>query len=130
LEFSLALPILLSVALLCIDYGQLAYYYIGVTNAARAGAAYASVNYYSSGTQTAWQNNVIQAVKDEFATNGWYNSANLTVDTPTRTSEDTFHWYVTVTVHYSYKTLINWSGITGYNNTVTLSRTVVMRGTI
>jgi Flp pilus assembly protein TadG len=126
LEFALALPILLSVVLLCVDFGQMAYYYIGVTNAARAGAAYASVNIYSTGTQTAWQNNVIQAVRDEFANNGWYDSSKLTVDTPTRTTVDTDHWYVTVTVHYSYRTLINWTGITGYHNSVTLTRTVVM----
>jgi len=130
LEFALVLPILLSVVLLCVDYGQMAYYYIGVTNAARAGAAYASVNYYSAGTQTAWQNNVIQAVKDEFANNTWYDVSKLTVDTPTRTTESGNYWYVTVSVHYSYRTLINWSGFTGYHNPITLTRTVVMRGHI
>jgi Flp pilus assembly protein TadG len=129
LELAVVLPILLSIVLLCVDFGQMAYYYIGVTNAARAGAAYGSSVLYTASTQTTWQNNVIQAVKDEFANNGWYKSANLTVDTPTLTLESAGYYHATVTVHYSYKTLINWYYLPGYNNTVTLSRTVVMRGT-
>jgi Flp pilus assembly protein TadG len=128
LEFALVLPILLSVVLLCVDYGQLAYYYIGVTNAARAGAAYGSTNIYSSGTVTTWQNNVIQAVRDEFYNNGWYDSSKLTVDTPTRTAADSSHWYVTVTVHYTFHPYINWGSWfhTSDPRDVTLTRTVVM----
>jgi Flp pilus assembly protein TadG len=130
LEFSLVLPLLISVALLCVDFGRFAYCYISVTNAVRAGAAYASVNLYSSSTETQWQTNVTQAVTDEFATNGWYSSGDLTVNTPQLIQESGGYWRVSVTASYSFSTLIQWGWLPGYNKPIKLSRTVVMRGTI
>ncbi len=52
LEFSLISPILLSLLLLCIDFGRVPFYYIAVTNAARAGAGYASANPAPAGSWT------------------------------------------------------------------------------
>jgi Flp pilus assembly protein TadG len=43
-ELALVTPILLSLLLIAIDAGQLMYVYIGVQNAAREGASYASTN--------------------------------------------------------------------------------------
>jgi Flp pilus assembly protein TadG len=135
LEFALLLPILLSVALLCVDYGRFAFCYIAVTNAARAGAAYASRNLYTPSTQVQWQANVIQAVKDEFATNAWYerDSSKLTVDTPQLIQEGGGYWRVIVTAHYSFTTVVRWTAWTNWHNAgnpMDLKRTVVMRGTL
>ena len=130
LEFALALPVLLSLVLLAIDYGRVASCYVAVTNAARAGAGYGSANAYTSATLAAWQAATIQAAKDEFATNPWYNSAKLTVGTPVVTQEGNGYWRVSVTATYSFQTLINWTVLSNYNTPVSLTRTVVMRATM
>ena len=129
-ELAVVLPVLLSLVLLCIDFGQFAYYYMAVTNAARAGAGYGSANPYTASTQTMWQTATVQAVKNEFAQNAWYNSAKLTVATPVATQQGNGYWTVSVTVTYSFQTLVNWAFFSGYNHPISLTRTVVMRGTI
>ena len=130
LELSLILPGLLTLALLAVDYGRVATCYVAVTNAARAGAGYGSSNAYTSATQAAWQAATIQAATDEFATNPWYNAANLTVSTPVVTQEGNGYWRVSVTATYSFQTLINWTLLSNYHKPVSLTRTVVMRATI
>ena len=132
LQFALVLPILLSVALLAADYGRVPFYWMAVTNAARVGAGYASANYYSSMSSTQltnWQNATVTAVKGEFAGNAWYQAANLTVSNPTATKDSSGYYYVKVTVTYSFKTLVNWTFFSGYNKSISLTRTVVMRVT-
>ena len=129
LELSLLLPILLSLVLLCVDYGRLAFCYMAVTNAARVGAGYASSNPY---TVANWQANTIAAVQNEFTktANTWFVAADLTVPNPVLTQDGNGYWHVSVTATYSFSTLINWPWLPGYNTAVPLTRTVVMRGTI
>ena len=132
IELALALPILLSVLLLAIDYGRLAFIYIAVTNAARAGAGYASTNAYppTSSLQTTWTNNAKSAATGEFSGNMGYNSANLTVSVSAPASDKTNYYYVSVTASYPFQTLINWRLFSGYHTSVSISRTVVMRVTV
>ncbi len=44
MEFALILPVMMLLLLIAIDFGRLFYLYVGVTNAAREGAAYAAQN--------------------------------------------------------------------------------------
>jgi Flp pilus assembly protein TadG len=138
LEFSLMLPILLMLTMLCIDFGRFAHYYIAVTNAARAGAAYASVNLYATGKKPAWDALVRQAVVDELTSNSnsWFDPSKLIVPSPVVTQEGNSQWElwrVQVDVTYPFQTLIPWPflpavGGRGYNDPLPLHRCVVMRG--
>ena len=142
LELTLALPMLFSVVLLCVDYGRLPFYYMAVSNAARAGAGYASANAWPSTAtlQKAWATNAANAASTEFAASMGsigYTSSKLqvsvngaTLPSYTAPSKDTNGYYVTVKVTYPFQTLINWAWLTGYSNSTSLSHTVVMRTTV
>ena len=80
-------------SLLCLDFGRAPFYYIFVTNVARAGAGYASSNPYpfDATAQTAWKTKVtIPPMANAVSANSgllpWYNSANLSF-----TSSSTTH---------------------------------------
>ncbi len=142
LEFALVSPLLISLALLCIDFGRLPFYYIAVTNAARAGAGYASANAWpaTAALQTSWGTAAKNAATTEFAANMEsvaYVSSNLVVSVDgataspyTAPSKDSYGYYVTVKVTYPFQTLIDWRWLAGYSNSISLSRTVVMRTTV
>ncbi len=134
-EFTFMLPVLLTITLLCVDFGRFAHYYIAVTNAARAGAAYATANRASIPPAPSWVIGVRQAVQDELSTNSWYDPAKLTFPEPVVTKEDSngLLWRVQVDVTYPFQTLFTWPflpavGGRGYNDPLPLHRRVVMRG--
>src|SRR5213075_2286347 len=79
LELAFVLPLLIFLALGCVDFGRYAYYSIAVQNAARAGAEYAIMNPYRTSGNTAWTNAVIQATVDEMKNQTGYISAALSV---------------------------------------------------
>ena len=135
LEFALALPFLLMLVLLCIDFGRGVYYYIVVTNAARAAAGYATTNTYpySLGTsQTTWTNYAVSAGTAEAASNLWVDTTKLTVSVPGPSKYSAgSYWTVSATATYPFKTLINWSVLSStYNTQKTLSRTVYVQGSM
>jgi Flp pilus assembly protein TadG len=135
MEFALLLPFLLTLALVCVDFGRALYYYTALTNAARAGAGYASANPYpyTTTTQANWQTAAINAATNEFAANAWFNATkvSVTVSAPTNAQYTAGgSWPVTVTVSYPFKPLINWKFLSGYYTSMTLTRRVVMQGTI
>lgn len=135
LEFSLMLPILLTLTLLSVDFGRFVHYYIAVTNAARAGAAFGSTQWYATGRKPAWDAAVRQAVVDELTANKWFDSTKLTVPPPVVTQEASGLWRVQVDVTYPFQTLIHWpflSAVNGraYNDPLPLHRRVVMRRTL
>jgi Flp pilus assembly protein TadG len=123
-ELALLLPLLMLLILGCIDFGRFAYSYIAVSNAARAGAGYGAVNPYTNGTYATWQSLVRQAVVDEITQNQHFDPSQLTV-TANGVSEGSGLWRAEVTASYPFRTVINWVGIP---HTMTLRRTVVMRG--
>jgi len=138
LEFAILLPWLLTIALLCVDFGRFAHYYIAVTNAARAGAGYASNNLFTPATKPRWDAAVRQAVVDELTENPpnrWFDASKLTIPAPLMIQEGGGYWRVQVDVSYPFQTLINWPfldilGGRKYNEPLILHRRVVMRGTI
>lgn len=129
MEFAILLPVLLTLALLCVDFGRFAHCYIAVTNAARAGAGYGSVNPYTAATKPVWDARVRQAVVDELDENSWFQLDELVMPTPEAINEGNGFWRVPVDVTYPFETLINWPFLPGYNEPVMLRRVVVMRGT-
>src|SRR5262245_36883730 len=101
---AIILPLLVTIVLGCVDFGRFAYSYIALTNAARAGAAYAMMNNYSSSTYNTWVANITTAAKNEMTGQTGYNSNNLTVSTPTVTVESNGLRRVQLTVSYPFQT--------------------------
>jgi Flp pilus assembly protein TadG len=135
-ELALILPILVTIVLGCVDFGRFAYNNIAVTNSARAGAASAMMNNYSSSTQGTWVANVTTAAQQEMTGQMGYNSSNLTVVSPALsgssvtgvTVESTGLRRVTVTVTYPFHTVVNWNfGIFSIPQNLTLRKTIVVR---
>jgi Flp pilus assembly protein TadG len=120
-EFILLLPVLVLLALGCLDFGRFAYSYIAVTNAARNGAGYASSHPYAD-----WASGVRAAVNDEMSALSGFDDSKLDVPAPAIIPDGKDgRWRVGVTVEYPFETLIPWPGIPQQLN---LKRTVVMPG--
>ena len=135
-ELALILPILVTIVLGAVDFGRFAYSYIALTNSARAGAASAMMNNYTSTTQSTWLTNVTTAARQEMTGQTGYNSANLAVLSPAIsngsvsgvTVESTGLRRVTVTVTYPFQTVVNWNfGIYSIPQNLTLRKTIVVR---
>ena len=127
-ELAIILPLLVTIVLGCVDFGRFVYNYIAVTNAARAGAAYAMMNNYTSSTQGTWQSAVTTAARQEMTNQMGYNSSNMTVATPVVTLESSGLRRVQVTVGYPFQTIVNWNfGIYSIPQSLTLQRTIVVR---
>lgn len=124
IEFAIVLPLLITILLGTTDFGRFSHSTIAIANAARSGAAYASMNPYDSSTQTAWTAGVTQAVKDELSQSSVFDTSKLTI-TVTNTVESGGLRRVSVQVTYPFKTIINWSLLPSSFN---LQQTVVMRG--
>lgn len=126
-EFALVLPLMMTLLLGTVDFGRFAYTHIAVTNAARAGAAFGSMNPYSTATQSNWQAQVVQAARDEMFQQTGYVPGNLAV-TVTPVAEAGGLWRVGVQATYPFQTLIQWPGLPGGSGApITLQRTVVLR---
>jgi hypothetical protein len=110
LEFAVILPLLLTLILACVDFGRFAYTYIVVTNAARVGASFATVNPYTPETYSLWQDSIQQAIKQEMMGMGKFNEEELTVQTAVNLQSDQI-WSAQIDVSYPFQTLIAWPGM-------------------
>jgi Flp pilus assembly protein TadG len=125
MELAFVLPILILLAVGCVDYGRYAYYSVGVQNAARAGAEYAAMNPYSTSGQAAWTNGVIQAAQDEMTNQTGYIPAALSVTPSVKIEKSTGLPIITVATTYTgFTSAVNWPGIP---QNPTLSASVVIR---
>jgi len=123
-EFAIVLPLLVVVLLGMTDFGRFSHSTIAIANAARSGAAYASMNPFNSATQAAWNAGVTQAVQDELSQSSAFDTSKLTI-TVTNTVESGGLRRVSVQVTYPFKTVINSTFLpTSFN----LQQTAVMRG--
>ncbi len=127
-ELAVILPVLVTILLGCVDFGRFAYNYIAVTNAARAGAAYAMMNNYTTSTYSTWVSNITAAAQAEMTGQAGYNSANMTVAAPVVTVEASGLRRVQVTVSYPFQTVVNWSWVgLGIPSSLTLQGSTVVR---
>jgi Flp pilus assembly protein TadG len=126
-EFAILLPLLFTIGLICVDYGRFAHWYIAVTNAARTGAGWGANHPTTDVTKVLWDAGVRSAVEDELATNKWFDAGNLSIPVSEVLDDGSGLRRVRVQVQYPFNTLINWPFLPGYNDTVDLKRTVVMR---
>jgi Flp pilus assembly protein TadG len=130
------LPLLVTIVLGAVDFGRFAYNYIALTNVARAGAEYAMMTNYSPTTQSTWVTGITTVARQEMTGQTGYNSANLTVSSPSIsgstlsgvTVEANGLRRVQVTVRYPFNTIVNWNfGIFHIPNTLTMQKSVVVR---
>lgn len=122
-EFAIVLPVLVTVLLGVTDFGRVSYTSISLANAARAGAAYASMNPYSDLTQAAWTTAITSAVTDELSQSSGFNTNAVTL-TATNTVEASGLSRVSVQVTYPFSTLVNWPGLP---SSINIQQTVVVR---
>jgi Flp pilus assembly protein TadG len=128
LEMAIILPIMITIALGCVDYGRFSYMNISVANAAGAGARLGAINPISPSAPTAirdiWNAKIVQAVQDEMSQQTGYNQSDLTVDTPVLTTDSNGLRRVRVRVSYRFNTIVSWPLLP---TSSTLSRSVEMR---
>jgi Flp pilus assembly protein TadG len=124
-EFILILPVLMILLLGCIDFGRFPHSYLAVTNAARAGAGFGSVNPYTTATATTWKADIKSAVVDEMSKLNGFDKTQLTV-TSLYIDDGNGLWRVKVTVSYPFQCVVSWPGLP---TTMTMQQVAVMRGT-
>ncbi len=136
-ELAIILPLFLTIVLGCVDFGRFCYTYIAVSNAARAGAAWAMLNPPSNMTTPAasWQTSIQTACGatsgqlGEMTNQPGFESSSLTVPTvtPVLNSDGTTYRF-TVSASYPFTTIITWN-LSGYGipNSITLKQQVTMR---
>ncbi len=122
-EFAIVLPLLVTLLLGATDFGRFSHSTIAVANAARSGAAYASMTPWNSNAQVAWNAGIRQAVVEELSQSANFDEADLTV-VAVHTIESGDLRRVSVQVTYPFQMLINWPFLP---TTFDLSNTVVMR---
>ncbi len=121
-EFAIVLPILITIVLACIDFGRFASTYIAVTNAARVGAGFGSLNPVTSVTWADWEQSILAVVAAEMGEG--YDPAKISVAPPVVTDEGDGHKRVRVEVSYPFETQVAWPLLP---NTMTLTQAVEMR---
>lgn len=118
-EFALLLPLLLIILLGVVDFGRVYFAYVSVTNAARNGAEYAS----ASTEKAADLDGIRQAALAD--TENLLNTTPTNPDVSAETGLDSQgKTYASVTVSYTFETLVSWPGMP---HSVDMERTVRMR---
>ena len=123
-ELAIILPVLVTIVLSCLDFGQFAYNYIALSNAVRAGAAWGMMQTPPPSDPPAWQTSIQTYVSNEMSLQTGFVPDNLTVTAPPPTSEPGGTWRFSVTATYPFQTVISYVGIP---HSLTLSQTVTMR---
>ena len=123
-ELAFILPVLVTLALGCVDFGRFAYHYIAVTNAVRAGAEYAVMNPYVSSNQGAWTAQIQSTAQAEMTNQTGCATSNLTTAVTTTLEASGLRRVRVVGTYASFQTLISWPGIP---STLTLRASVEMR---
>lgn len=124
LEFAIVLPILLTILLGATDFGRFSHSRIAIVNAARCGAAYASLNPHDSSNPAAWNAGVKKAVTDELSESPAFDPAKLVVVTAIVTDSGGLK-RISVKASYPFETLVNCPLLP---SKLDLHETVVMRG--
>jgi Flp pilus assembly protein TadG len=107
-EYAISLPLLVGIVFGCVDFGRCLYSYIAVTNAARAGAAVASVNSFTPETYPGWEQMVRDAVVAELEGIPGFDEAELQIPPPVVTVDEDRLRRFKLEVSYPFETLVDW----------------------
>lgn len=122
-EFALALPLLMTLLLGCVDFGRVGYHAIALANAAGAGAHYGATHRVTDYTRSDWEQNIRDVVTEDFGAVPNFNEDFLSVTVETMDEGDGVV-RVKVNAQYPFVTIVNWPGLP---HTVDLSQTVEFR---
>jgi Flp pilus assembly protein TadG len=122
-EFAVAIPVLMLLAIGCCDMGRALADYVAVSNAARVGAEYGATHAYSSVTYASWQGLVVQRAQQEMQGSSGIDPTKLAVTVST-VPESGNLYLVTVTVTYPFTLITAWPGMPTQIN---LSHSVTMQ---
>lgn len=110
-EFALILPVLLLIALACVDFGRFAYHHIAMTNATRAGAEYGIMHPYLSSGTGAWQTAIESTARAELSNQTDCTPSNLSTTTTVTIESNGRRRIRVVGTYASFNTLVSWPGI-------------------
>lgn len=122
-ELAIVLPVLVLLALAGVDLGRSGYYYVAVSNAARAGAEHGSLRKTTAYTQAAWQQKIRDVAREEVWGADHLDAQALSVDIQTTIDGESLN-VVTVTASYSLPLIVEWPGLP---NPLVLRHAVTMR---
>ena len=110
-ELAIVLPVLMLMALACLDFGRFAYHHIAVTNAARAGAEYAITNPYGPDEEASWRSRVELTARAELTNQTGGDAARLTVATSVIVESNGRRQVRVEATYTGFRTLVSWPGI-------------------
>jgi Flp pilus assembly protein TadG len=122
-EFALAIPVLMLLAIGCCDMGRALAIYLAVSNAARVGADYGATHAYTTYTYSSWQGVVTQRAQQEMQGSSGIDPTQLAV-TVSAVPEAGNLFLVTVTVSYPFSLITAWPGLPAQFN---VSHSVTMQ---
>jgi Flp pilus assembly protein TadG len=122
-EFAIAIPVLMLLAIGCCDMGRALADYVAVSNAARVGAEYGATHAYSTYTYSSWQGMIVQRARQEMQGSSGIDPTQLGVTVST-VPESGSLYLVTVTVTYPFTMITAWPGMPTQIN---LSHSVTMQ---
>jgi Flp pilus assembly protein TadG len=110
MELALVLPVLLLLALGCVDLGRAISLGIVLSNAARVGAEYGATHRFTAYTLPSWQTQIKQDAAAEVQAIRGFDASQLTlvIQTGTDSAGDV---QVTVTASYPFQTVSSWPGL-------------------
>ena len=122
IECAIILPVLVTIVFGCVDFGRFAHSYIAVTNAARAGAGFASFHPYTTTTKAAWEQKTREAIEEELS--GVLDITKVTIPAPIVSTDANGLQRVRIEVTYAFETAVQWPLLP---QSVPLGRAVEMR---
>jgi len=109
-EFALVLPVLIVIALGCVDLGRGIHDQIALSNAVREGAMYGATRSVTPYSQSTWEQEIRDRVTDELANMRDFRASDLTVDINAEMIDEE-DVRLTITATYLFETIVDWPGL-------------------
>jgi Flp pilus assembly protein TadG len=109
-EFAVALPVLMLLAIASVDFGRIPYFHQVVANAARTGAETGATHQFTSFTRATWEAEIQDAVLSEMQNIPHFDSSKLNYQLTTTVNSDGLNRIV-VEVSYPFTSLVTLPGI-------------------
>jgi Flp pilus assembly protein TadG len=109
-EFVLVFPVLIGIALGCVDLGRGVHSSITLSNAVREGALYGATTGFTDYTQSSWEDEIRTRIVEELSNDKDFKSSDLDVTVTTDELADE-SVTLTVTATYPFETTVDWPGL-------------------
>jgi len=109
-EFALVIPVLMLLAIACVDFGRIATDAEILSNAARSGAEVGGTQQFTTETEPMWRTKVHDAVVEEMQNVANFRPSDFEVNISTTTDAQGVT-RVVVDASYKFRTRIAWPGL-------------------